>query len=84
MCWQPWFERMGLTLSLPSPINERQQSVNNFWSYIMDNQWAMQLPQPIIIVFSTIMGKNATDNHTTTGWQYDSTEHQQFLVLHLG
>jgi hypothetical protein len=46
--------------------NELQQSVNNFWSYMLDNNWAVQQHLAIIIILAALTGKNATDENTTT------------------
>jgi hypothetical protein len=46
--------------------NELQQSVNNFWSYMLDNNWAVQQHLAIIIILAALMGKNATDDIATT------------------
>jgi len=36
------------------------------------------------LILAAIMGKNATENITITSEKRMTTEHQQFLVLHLG
>ena len=50
---------------LPPPKHERQQSVNNFWSCILDNQSAKQLHQHIIIVPVAILGRSGADHIAT-------------------
>jgi len=48
------------------PNNERQQRVNDFWSCILDNLRAVQRHTPILKILATFIGKNASDNITTT------------------
>jgi hypothetical protein len=57
---------MIATTSLLSSNNERQWSVNNLWSYILDNQTALKRQSPIIKVLATFMGTNASDDIATT------------------
>ena len=84
MFWPPLWEKMAATMSLPPPRNERQWSVNNFWSCIMDTQSTVHWDYPIINVSAAFMGNNASDDIITTSWKWASTELQQFFVLHLG
>jgi len=57
---------MLVPVLLPPPENERQWSVNNFWSRIMDNSRAVQQHTPKIIILASFLGKNATADSATT------------------
>jgi len=57
---------MVVTISLPPPKNERQWSVNDFWSHIADNSRAVQWHSPIIILLAAFLGKNASDDIAAT------------------
>jgi len=46
--------------------NERQQSVNDFWSCIMDDSRAVQWHTPIIIILAAFLGDNASADINTT------------------
>jgi beta-glucanase (GH16 family) len=48
------------------PKNEHQWSVNDFWSYIIDNSRAVQRHPPIIIILATFLGQNASNDIATT------------------
>jgi len=74
---------MLVRISLLPPKNQSQQSVNDFWSCIMQTQMVMLWCQPIIIVSAAFMGKIASDNIATNSWNWASTERQRLLVLHL-
>jgi len=54
------------TTSLLSPEDERQQSVNDICSCILDNQMAMQPRQPTILELAAGMGQNATNDIAIT------------------
>jgi len=56
--------KIPMNISLP-PKNERQQSFKDLWQCILDNQSAMQMRQPIIIVQAATMGKSATADIAT-------------------
>jgi len=57
---------MIVTHSLTHPGNERQRCVNDFLSCMLDNIRVKQPLQPIIVVSTASMGKNATDDIATT------------------
>jgi len=57
---------MAVTILLPPPKNERQWSVNDFWSCIMDTQSAMYRRRLIINALAAIIAKNASDDIATT------------------
>jgi len=57
MYWPPLQPEMLVVTSLLSPENEHPWSINNFCSYLLDSQRAMQLLQPICIVLAAFMGK---------------------------
>jgi len=64
--WADFMGKLVLTISLPPPNDKNAQSVNNFSSCLLDNQWAMQLHQPMITVSAAFMSQNATDHIATT------------------
>jgi hypothetical protein len=45
-------------ISVPPPKNEHQRSVNDCWSCILDNQWAVQMLYSITNIVAAIIGKN--------------------------
>ena len=57
---------MLVTISLLTPKNERQWSANDIRSCILDNSRAVQQHTPIIIMLAAIIGKNASDDISTT------------------
>jgi len=59
-------ETMAATMSQPPPENERQWSVNDFWSCITVTQIAVHCHKPIINVSAALRGKNASDDITIT------------------
>ena len=79
----PFNRKMLAKTSQLSPKNERQWSVNNFWSCILHNPRAVQQSLSIMKVLDTCIGKNAKHEISTTFEKWASTESQQFLVLHL-
>jgi len=59
-------------------------SVNDFWTSIRDNLWAVQEHIAIIRILPTCFAKNTRDDITTTSSKRVLTELWWFLVLHLG
>jgi len=51
---------MNATWSLPHSDNERQLSVNNFWSCILDNQGITQMYELIPVLFTALVLLNRT------------------------
>jgi len=56
--WQPFQAKQCLTSRLPHHENERQRSVNNLWSCILDNQGIAQICELITELLTTFIGKN--------------------------
>jgi len=69
---------MLVTIQLPPPRNERQRSVNDFWSCILDNLRAMERRYPIFNLLAAFMGKNASDNIAYASYNSAPTERQKF------
>ena len=69
---------MLVMISLPPTKSERQQSVNNFWSCIMDTQCTVHRHWPIINASGTSIVQNASEDIATTSQEWVSTEHQWF------
>jgi len=69
---------MLVTILLPPPKNECQQSVNNFWSWILDNLRAMERRYPIFNLSAAFIGKNSTDYIGSASYNSTPTEGQQF------
>jgi len=63
--WLPWWAQRPATIMVPTPKNERQPSVNNFWPGILDNSRAVQWHMPIITILAVCIGKNASANIPT-------------------
>ena len=57
---------MLVTISLQHPKNERQWSINDFWSRTMDNSRAVQRHTSIIVILAAFPGKNGSDDIATT------------------
>jgi hypothetical protein len=49
-----------MTSALPYHENDRQQSVNNFWSWVLRNQDIAQIHEPIIELLTAFLGYNKT------------------------
>jgi len=73
-----WLTPIVIISMLP-PKNKWQWSVIDFWTFILDNQWAKRGRQPIINVMATFVGKNACYSVTTTSKEWVPTERQQVL-----
>ena len=54
--WLPFSANMMQTISLPLPKHERQQSVNDYWSCILNNPRAVQRLYSITNTMAAIMG----------------------------
>jgi len=65
MYWTFFWLKGQVKRSLPYPRNERQQSVNNFLSCILDNPMAGQLLSLIIAVLGAFLGKSVRDDIAT-------------------
>ena len=74
----------GQTVSMPHPENERQQSVDDFWSCIFSNLSGDWLQTFINDLLAAFIGKSGSNMLPAPSWQWVSTEFQQFLVSHLG
>jgi len=59
---------MQVTISLQLAKNERQRSIKDFWSCILDNLRATEQRQPIINSSADFMGKTVTDDIAATYW----------------
>jgi hypothetical protein len=66
---------MIATISLLTPNNERQLSVNIFGLCIMGNQMAVQRSHPIINVMAAFMGIHTIDDIATTSQKLVSMVH---------
>jgi hypothetical protein len=64
--WLPLWAQRPATISLPPPKHERQWSINDFLSYMLDNSRAVQRYTPIIIILAAYMGKNVGEAIATT------------------
>jgi len=73
-CW--W---ILVTITLPPPRNERQRSVNDFWSWILDNLRALERRYPIINFSAACTGKNASDDIASVSYNWAPTERWQLL-----
>jgi len=61
--------------------NERQQSVNDFWSCIIGNLLGDQLRPFINGVLASFMRKRVSLMLPAPFWNWASTERQRFLVM---
>jgi len=75
----PKWAKMLLTISLTPPEKERQWSVNDSWSGILETLRAMEWHWPTIHLSAAYIGKNASDNIRSTSYNSAPTECQQFL-----
>jgi len=82
MYWRFFCLKGQVRRSLPYPRNERQWSVNNFLSCIMDIPNAGRLLSLMNRVLAAFLGKSDRDDIATISWKWASTECQWFLVLH--
>ena len=80
-CWQSSLAKHIATRSLSHSENERQWSVNDFWSCKYGNSVLIRLLPFKINVLAVFIG--ITDNVTVTApfWKWASTERQQILVM---
>jgi hypothetical protein len=60
---------MVVCISLSRIKNESQQSVNDVWSSILDNQRSLQLYHTIGIAFVALIGKNVSNDITTASYK---------------
>ena len=65
MYWLPLWAKMLCTISVPPRINERQWSVNDCSSDIMDTQSTVHRREPMMNVSAASMGENAIDDIAT-------------------
>jgi len=63
----------------PVPENERQRSVNDVQSCILDNLRDMERRYLIINLSAALTGKNASDDIGSTSYNWVPTERQQLL-----
>jgi len=82
-CWLPLCVQMAGSISVPPGKNERQRSVIDVLSRLMDTQSAVHQLKFIINPWAAFVGKNASDNIPTTS-KWVTMEHQWFLATHLG
>jgi len=83
-CYWPALEvKRQEICSLPHPWNERQKSVTDFWSCIVDNHCAALQYEAIISVLAAFRCRITRDHIATSSSKWASTERQGFLVLHL-
>ena len=61
----PLWAKILVTITLQAQKNQRQWSVNDFWSCILGNPRAKEQRYSIINLSAAFMGKNATDNITS-------------------
>jgi hypothetical protein len=64
--WPSLYIRRHVTRSLPHPRNERQRSINNNRSCILNSLWSVQTYWPIITILAAFIRKNTCDNLATT------------------
>jgi len=64
--------------------NERQWSVNNFWSCVLGNHTSDRLYLVINVFLPAFIGKTDCNTLHAPSWKWASTEQQRFLVMHLG
>jgi hypothetical protein len=60
MSRQPFHLKQRMTHTLPHPVTERQQSVNNIWSYILGNQGIVRINALITELLTASMAKYVT------------------------
>jgi hypothetical protein len=60
MSWQPSHLKTRLTHTVPHHETERQQSVNNIWSFILGNQGFVRMNALITELLTASMAKYAT------------------------
>jgi len=82
--WQFSLVKRIVTRSLTHPGNEHQWLVNNFWFCESDNKKSTWSLCDIIKILAGFKARNASIDIATIGRKWASTEHQQFLFLHLG
>jgi hypothetical protein len=58
--------------------NEHQQSVNDFWSCILDNLTAMECRLPTVNLSAAFIGKNASDDIASGSYNWVPTQRQLF------
>jgi len=80
----PLYSKKWETNSPHHPGNERQWSVNDFWSCILGNQSGDWLRTVINGVLATFIGKRGSDRLPAPSSKSTSTEHQRFHVSQLG
>jgi len=79
MQWGPLRPKPLLMILLPPATNEHQQSVNDFWSCIMDNSRAGERHLPILHISVALMGKDGLEAIASTSYNWAPTERQGFL-----
>jgi len=82
--WQPLYAKENATSSQPNSTNEPQWSVNDYWLCILRILSADWLHSSINEVLATFICKNNRDWLPALSCKWVSTEHQRYLVLHLG
>ena len=62
MSWQPFHLNQCITPTLPHHETERQHSVNNIWSYTLDNRCFPQINELITELLTACIAKNTMYN----------------------
>jgi len=70
--------------SLPHRENERERSVDDFWSCLFCNEHADRLQTVITEILATFTGKTDRDTLPAPCSKSASTERQRLLVVYLG
>jgi hypothetical protein len=65
-------------------LNERQRSVNDFWSCILGNHTSDKLSLVIKEFLATFIGKTDCNTLPAPWWKWASTERQRFLFIRPG
>jgi len=58
--------------------NERQWSINNCWSWILDNLTTMECRYPTMNLLAAFKGTNSSDDIASTFYNWVPTQRQQF------
>ena len=71
LCIQPW-------------QNERQRSINKFWSCVLENHTSDRLYLVIKVFLPVFIGKTDCNTLSAPSWKWASMERQQLFALHHG
>jgi len=69
---------------IASSQTERQLSVNDFWSYTLNNYRAALSPHATVYILVSSIANKANDMLIISSKKWTSIEHQWFLAFHLG